>query len=118
MSIDWGEEKKSTWWTLPPAMLGRGLEQGENMIWLLAPVVTATPGPLEIVQSGHDGLVVPARDSQAIEQALERLLTERTLLDKLRRNARAKAQAYGWSRIARQRLQLYEEFLQARRPGE
>jgi glycosyltransferase involved in cell wall biosynthesis len=89
----------------------------EAMACGLAPVVTSTPGPLEIVQDGHDGLVVPARDPQAIKHALERLITDRALLDKLRRNAHAKVQPYSWSQIAQQRLQLYEEFSPSRGLG-
>jgi glycosyltransferase involved in cell wall biosynthesis len=102
----------------PTLMDGFGMALVEAMACGLAPIVTSTPGPLEIVQDGHDALVVPVSDSRAIERALERLITDRALLDELRRNAHAKAQAYSWSRIARQRLQLYEEFLQARMPGE
>jgi glycosyltransferase involved in cell wall biosynthesis len=102
----------------PTLMEGFGLDLVEAMACGLAPIVTSTPGPLEIVQDGYDALVVPVRDSRAMERALERLITGRALLDKLRRTAHAKAQAYSWSRIARQRLQLSEEFLQARRPGE
>ena len=39
-------------------------------------------------------------------------ITDRVLLDRLRRNAYTKAQSYNWSHIARQPLQLYEEFEQ------
>jgi glycosyltransferase involved in cell wall biosynthesis len=96
----------------PTITEGFSLAQLEAMACGLAPVITRAPGPLELVQDGHDALVIPTRDSQAIEQALERLIADRALLDRLRHNARATAQGYGWSRIAHQTLQLYEEFLQ------
>ena len=83
----------------------------EAMACGLAPVTTATPGPLEIVRDGHDGVIVPARDSQAIEQALEHVITDRSYLEKLRRNAHATAQKYSWQHIARDRLALYEKAL-------
>jgi glycosyltransferase involved in cell wall biosynthesis len=101
----------------PTLSEGFSLALAEAMACGLAPVVTSTPGPLEIVQDGHDGLVVPARDPQAIKHALERLITDRSLLDKLRRNAHAKVQPYTWSQIAQQRLQLYEEFSPSRELG-
>ena len=101
----------------PTLMEGFSLALVEAMACGLAPIVTSTPGPLEIVQDGHDGLVVPVRDSRAMERALERLITDRALLDKLRRNAHAKVQAYSWSQIAQQRLQLYEEFSPSRELG-
>ena len=83
----------------------------EAMACGLAPITTATPGPMEIVRDGHDGVTVAARDSQAIEQALERLITDRSYLEKLRRNAHATAQKYSWQRIAQDRLSLYKKAL-------
>jgi glycosyltransferase involved in cell wall biosynthesis len=70
---------------------------------------------MEIVQDGHDAIMIPTRDSQAIEQALEHLISDRSYLEQLRRNAYATAQRYSWTRIARETLALYEETLQKRR---
>jgi glycosyltransferase involved in cell wall biosynthesis len=81
----------------------------------LAPVTTTTPGPMEIVRDGHNGILVPPRDTQAIEQALERLITDRPYLEKLRRNAYATAQKYSWHRIARDNLTFYEAALSHKR---
>jgi glycosyltransferase involved in cell wall biosynthesis len=102
----------------PTLSEGFGMALLEAMACGLAPVVTFAPGPLEIVRDGHDALVIPTHDSRAIEQALERVVSDRALLDRLRRNAHATAQAYGWSWIARQTLQLYEEFLQGKEQGQ
>jgi glycosyltransferase involved in cell wall biosynthesis len=66
---------------------------------------------MEIVSDGHNGILVPSRDTQAIEQALERLILDRPYLDRLRRNACATAQNYCWERIARDNLAFYEEAL-------
>ena len=66
---------------------------------------------MEIVREGHNGILVPPRDSQAIEQALERLIADRPYLERLRRNAYATAQRYSWARIARDNLAFYEEAL-------
>jgi glycosyltransferase involved in cell wall biosynthesis len=81
----------------------------------LAPVTTTTPGPMEIVRDGDNGILVPPRDSEAIEQALELLITDRPYLEKLRRNAYATAQKYSWQRIARDNLTLYEAALSQKR---
>jgi glycosyltransferase involved in cell wall biosynthesis len=62
------------------------------MACCLAPVTTTTPGPMEIVSDGDNGILVPPRDSLAIEQALERLILDRPYLDRLRRNTYATAQ--------------------------
>ena len=90
---------------------GFGLALIEAMACGLAPVTTTTPGPMEIVSDGHNGILVPSRDSQAIEQALERLILDRPYLDRLRRNAYATAQNYSWERIASDNLAFYEEAL-------
>ncbi len=96
---------------LPSLSEGFGKALIEAMACGLAPVTTATPGPMEIVGDGYDAQVIPTRDSQAIEQALERLLSDRPYLEQLRRNARTAAQRYSWRRIAKDRLSLYEEAL-------
>jgi glycosyltransferase involved in cell wall biosynthesis len=86
----------------------------EAMSCGLAPVTTAVPGPTEIVVPDLEGLIVPPGNSQAIEGALRQLIENRALLDRLRRNAYRKAQHYSWTRIAAERLALYEEFLTPR----
>lgn len=100
---------------LPSLSEGFGIAVLEAMACGLAPVTTATPGPMEIVRDGYDAIVVPPRDSQAIEQALERLITDVSYLERLRRNAHATAQCYSWSRIAHDTLAFYEETLYQRK---
>lgn len=85
----------------------------ETMACGLAPIVTATAGPLEIVQDGYDALVVPLRDREAIEAALEKLLRDPAYLNQLRTQAYKTAQKYSWMRTAQARITLYE---QARQP--
>ena len=80
----------------------------------LAPVATATSGPIDIISDRQDGLLVPLRDSQAIENALEELIRDRSELARLRRNAYQTAQNYSWTDIARQNLALYGQVLQSK----
>ena len=87
----------------------------EAMACGLAPVTTSTPGPLEIVTPGEDALVIPPRDTPAIEQALETLLRDRDHLDRLRRAGYARAQDFSWSEAAQARLRAYEAGLCAKR---
>jgi glycosyltransferase involved in cell wall biosynthesis len=97
-----------------PISEGFGLALIEAMACGLAPITTATPGPLEIVHDGYDAIVTPTRDSQAIEQALKWLIENRSYLEQLRCHAHATAQYYSWTRIARNNLALYEEALSRR----
>jgi glycosyltransferase involved in cell wall biosynthesis len=95
----------------PTLAEGFGKALIEAMACGLAPITTPTPGPSDIVQDGHDAIIVPVRDTQAIERALERLITDRVYLDKLRSNAYATAQKYSWRCIAQNRLSVYEKAL-------
>jgi glycosyltransferase involved in cell wall biosynthesis len=74
----------------------------------LAPIATATPGPLEIVQDGVNGMVVPARDTDAMTAALRVLTGDRALRDRIRASACETAQRYAWPTIAAQTELLYD----------
>lgn len=95
----------------PSLVEGFGKALIEAMACGLAPVATATTGPLDIVQDGYNGLLVPTRDSQAIEQALENLITDCSQLNRLRQNAYKTAQKYSWRRIAKEKISLYKKAL-------
>lgn len=90
---------------------GFGVAIIEAMACGLAPVVTQTPGPMEIVTNGENGILIPSRDEGAIQQALEMLITNHFLLEELRHNAYLAAQRYSWSHIAQKQLTIYEEAL-------
>jgi len=96
----------------PTLSEGFSLALTEAMACGLAPVTTATPGPLEIARDGENAIVVPARDTSAIVQALESLITNRAYLEQLRRNAYTTAQTYSWERIAQDNLTIYTAALQ------
>jgi glycosyltransferase involved in cell wall biosynthesis len=83
----------------------------EAMACGLAPVTTAIAAPETLIHDGENAIVIPPRDCQAIEQAFERLISDRLYLELLRRQAYATAQLYSWSRIASDTLTLYEEAL-------
>lgn len=53
----------------------------------------------------------PGRDSAGIVHSVHRLIADRRLLDRLRRNAHAAAQAYRWSTVAGETIAAYREFL-------
>ena len=91
----------------PTLSEGFSLALPEAMACGLAPVTTATPGAMEIVDASN-GVIVAPRDTEAILLALERLIGDRTDLDRLRRSAYETAQNYSWKQIAMHTLGLYE----------
>jgi glycosyltransferase involved in cell wall biosynthesis len=95
----------------PTLSEGFSLALPEAMACGLAPVTTATPGPMEIVQDDINGILVAPRDTEAIVQALERAIGDRVYLDRLRQSAYETAQNYGWKQIATNTLILYDQAL-------
>jgi glycosyltransferase involved in cell wall biosynthesis len=93
----------------PSISEGFSLALPEAMACGLAPVATAIPGSVEILRDGHDSILIPACDSKAIEEALERLVRNREGLEKLRRNALITSNKYGWERIAQYQLSIYQK---------
>lgn len=99
----------------PPLSEGFGKALIEAMACGLAPITTATSGQLDVISDLHNGLLVSLRDSQAIEQALENLITDRSQLNKLRQNAYNTAQKYSWQRMATERISLYKKALEKKK---
>ncbi|MBS0235252.1 MAG: glycosyltransferase family 4 protein [Proteobacteria bacterium] len=59
------------------------------------PVIT-TPNAGSAVRDGIDGLIVPARNAAALADAIEKILTDRSLRETMSRNARERAAAFTW----------------------
>jgi len=61
-------------------------------------IVSTNVGAIPTIwQDGHDALLVPPDDPDAMAQAVRRVLTEEGLAERLSRNARRKAQQFDWS---------------------
>ncbi len=88
-----------------------GMALVEAMACGLAPIVSATPGPMAIVTHEQNGIVIEPRNAEAIENALEQLITNYDYLELLRRNAYNSAQRYSWMSIAQNTLTLYQKTL-------
>ena len=88
-----------------------GMALIEAMACGLAPIATAAGGPLDAIADRDDGWLVPLRDSKSIEIALEKLISDRAKLNRLRQNAYHKAQTYSWQSIAKTNVSWYEEAL-------
>ena len=98
----------------PTLSEGFSLALIETMACGLAPITTSTPGLMEFVENGHNGILIPPRNTQAIQDALEELICDRSLLDRIRRNAYKTAQEYSWVSVARQNLQLYQQAIETK----
>jgi glycosyltransferase involved in cell wall biosynthesis len=89
---------------------GFGLAAAEAMAFG-RPVVAAAGGALlELVADGETGLLVPARDAAALRDAVERLLADPELRERLARAARARAlERFGWEAVTERLLEVYRK---------
>lgn len=99
-----------------PSYYGEGLPKTliEAAACALPLVTTDVPGCREVVSDGIDGLLVPARDADALARAIARLQDDPELAQRLGRAARIKALAQFDERIVIQRtIGIYEQLLGA-----
>ena len=74
-------------------------------------IATAVGGNVEIIQNGKTGILVPAKDSAALEQAMEQLFTDGKLRDMLAHHAREQyLERFVFNTIVKERfMKLYEK---------
>lgn len=88
--------RKSAFFMAPYIVTERGERDGvptgiiEAMAVGLVPVATDAGAITELVVHGENGLVVPQKDEAALADAVELLIGDRDLFERLRRNARKK----------------------------
>lgn len=76
------------------------------------PIVTTNVGELPYLWEDEvDALLVPPDDPQAMAAAVQRILTEPGLAEKLSRNARKKAEGFDWSIILPQWEALFQTLI-------
>jgi phosphatidylinositol alpha-mannosyltransferase len=71
-------------------------------------VASAIPGYEAVMRSGHEGLMVPPKDPQALALAIVRLLSDRELRRRAGAAGQVTAARYGWPRIAGRVLAAYD----------
>jgi glycosyltransferase involved in cell wall biosynthesis len=93
---------------LPSLFEGTPLTLIEAMASGLPDVTTATCGMKDVIHSGENGLLVPIRSPEAVANAVETLLADPALRERLGRRARRDAlERYTWDRVGREMLDAY-----------
>jgi glycosyltransferase involved in cell wall biosynthesis len=76
-------------------------------------IATAVGGVPELIRDGQEGLLVPPDDPAALAEALQRLLGDSQLADRLSNQTRARAeQVFSANRAAQKMAAVYEELLE------
>ncbi len=100
---------------LPSLFEGTPLTLMEAMMSGLPIVTTATCGMKDVVRDGVTGLLVPIRSPERLAQAIERLVRESGVRERLGREAQREALArYTWEAVAKIVSEAYEELLARR----
>lgn len=82
-----------------------------------APIVASDiEGYAGVVTHGVDGLLVPPKDGAALAAAIERLLADPTLRERLAGNASRTVDEYRWDRVARRVLDHYAAAMERASP--
>ena len=100
---------------LPSLFEGTPLTLMQAMMSGLPVVTTSTCGMKDVIAHGESGLLVPIRSPDAIVEAVERLLSDRPLRERLGRAARERALAhYTWDKVAQPVEHAYLRLAQSR----
>ncbi len=98
----------------PSRREGYGVAAREAMAHGRPVVATAVGGLVDAVEDGVTGLVVLPRDPAALRAAIERLLADRALRDRLGEAARERARAdFSWNAATQATIAAYREALRA-----
>ena len=96
----------------PSRREGYGVACAEAMAYGRPVVASAVGGLLDLVEDGVTGILVAPRDPAALRAALERLLGDRVLRERLGAAARERArEGLGWEAGTRATIGVYEEAL-------
>ncbi|MBA2642255.1 MAG: glycosyltransferase family 4 protein [Actinobacteria bacterium] len=98
----------------PSRREGYGVAAREAMAHGRPVVATAVGGLADAVEDGVTGFVVPPRDPAALRAAIERLLADRALRDRLGATARKRARAdFSWNATTQAMIAAYRDALRA-----
>jgi glycosyltransferase-like protein len=98
----------------PSVKEGWGLAVLEAMSADLPVIATDIPVLREYLTSGESALLVPPQDSAALADAMQSLMVDSDLGDRLRRQGRVVAGRFTWAGCARQHSRIYGEVLASR----
>ena len=74
------------------------------------PVIGANVGGIpDIIQDGFNGLLIPAKNSQAIVEAVAKIFSDKNLAQQLAQNAMVTVQKFAWPNIISQVDDLYKK---------
>jgi glycosyltransferase involved in cell wall biosynthesis len=99
--------KESDIYVLPSLHEGLGLVIQEAMAFALAVIATNNGGQTDLVSDGENGLLVPPADVQSLTNALNKLIENPDLRNKMARNNKRQADKYEVEKLAERYLDIF-----------
>lgn len=99
-------------YVLPSLLEGFPLIKAEAMAAGLPVVTTNVPGCIDFIRHGVNGMVVDRRDPEAFASALQEIITNRNLRERLAQNAFEDSKLLDWERILDQYIEVYRAALE------
>lgn len=90
---------------------GLGLNIVEALYCNLPAIITDIRGHRDVVTNGENGLLVPSNDSNALADAITRLLNDKQLMQKLQANAKQSTTPFLLDSTLQEHIQIYEKTL-------
>ena len=75
------------------------------------PIIATELGFSEYIEDGIDGILIKNNSVDQIVDAIQLLMEDKNLINKLSKNARKKALKYDWHKITREYYRLYETLI-------
>lgn len=103
--------QNATLYVLPSYYEGLPTTILEAMSCRIPVVATAVAGTSEVVLDGETGLLIPPKNHERLTRAILNLLNDKSLRNKMGKNARNKVEGYSWENIAEETERVYEALL-------
>ena len=78
-------------------------------------LICTPKGFSEYIENSKDGIIIPAKDSVALKNAIIDLMENPKKRKMIEKNARKKALKYSWDKIAKQYLKVFEEVVSSQK---
>jgi glycosyltransferase involved in cell wall biosynthesis len=99
---------------LPSRVDSFGMVVAESMACGLPVIVTENVGAKELVSVGENGLIVPVGDSDALADAMEWFIRNRSRVPEMSIAARKTAELYDWSYYYKRAVEFFEGMYSSR----